>query len=673
MRILIIATLGLVLQNEFVLADGPQDNIPENVRQVPPDGIDVDPTDRQALLPKLLQLKANIKMLSAKNDARVQRLLPDVSVFERAVQQGLEFRELFSKRDIDNAKKILTEGLARSEQLLKGDAPWTTQKGLVVRGFVSKLDQTVQPYALVIPDSYTFGGKSTYRLDLWFHGRGEVTCETQFIAQGMSNGGQYQPQDTIVLHPYGRYSNAFKFAGEIDVLEALEHAQQNYRVDEDRIAVRGFSMGGAGAWQFAVHYSDMFFAANPGAGFSETPEFLKSFQNETLNPTWYEKKLWQMYDCTDWCRNLNQIPTVAYSGELDSQKQAADIMEAALRKEKFHLTHIIGPQTKHAIHPDSRIVISNLLDELAKPGRNRFPEFVDFTTYTLKYNRMNWVTITGLAEHWSKSSVRATFGGATDQVLVNTSGVTGLALNFPAGRSPFRQGSSVKIVIDKQDWFVEGTQTDRSFHVAFHKVADIWQIVTPEQSDLTKQHNLQGPIDDAFLDSFVVVSPSGTALHPKVDEWTKSEMAHFVKHWRQQFRGDAVVKTAEQLSDADIQDSNLILFGDAASNSAIKSVLDKLPLEWSNDSVSIGGQKFDAANHAPILIYPNPLNPKRYVVLNSGFTYREFAYLNNARQVPKLPDWAVIDLRTPPDSLWPGKVVAADFFDEAWQVKKNVE
>ena len=69
------------------------------------------------------------------------------------------------------------------------------------------------------------------------------------------------------------------------------------------------------------------------------------------------------------------------------------------------------------------------------------------------------------------------------------------------------------------------------------------------------------------------------------------------------------------------------------------------------------------------MIYPNPLNPRRYVVLNSGFTYRDYDYLNNARQVPKLPDWAVIDIRTPPDMRYPGKVVAADFFGEHWQVR----
>ncbi len=63
------------------------------------------------------------------------------------------------------------------------------------------------------------------------------------------------------------------------------------------------------------------------------------------------------------------------------------------------------------------------------------------------------------------------------------------------------------------------------------------------------------------------------------------------------------------------------------------------------------------------------MNPDRYVVLNSSFTFREYDYLNNARQVPKLPDWAVIDLRTPPDSRHPGRIADADFFDESWHLR----
>ena len=71
------------------------------------------------------------------------------------------------------------------------------------------------------------------------------------------------------------------------------------------------------------------------------------------------------------------------------------------------------------------------------------------------------------------------------------------------------------------------------------------------------------------------------------------------------------------------------------------------------------------------MIYPNPLNPNRYIVLNSGFTFREYDYLNNARQVPKLPDWAVVDVNTPPSSRWPGKVAEAGFFGERWEFSDN--
>ena len=142
---------------------------------------------------------------------------------------------------------------------------------LVVGGFRSKIDGSVQPYGLELPENWgRYEGK--FRLDVWLHGRGERTSEVGFLSQRSSQAGQYSPANTIVLHPYGRYSNAFKFAGEIDVIESIEHVKEIFPIDENRIAIRGFSMGGAGCWQLAVHYPDLWAAANPGAGFSETIE-----------------------------------------------------------------------------------------------------------------------------------------------------------------------------------------------------------------------------------------------------------------------------------------------------------------------------------------------------------------------------------------------------------------
>ena len=115
---------------------------------------------------------------------------------------------------------------------------------------------------MVVPPTYTGATPGKYRLDLWFHGL-ENLSELNFLDEHTRQAGQFTPADTIVMHPYGRYCNANKFAGEIDSLEAIESVAKRYRIDEDRISVRGFSMGGAAAWQFAVHYTDRWFAANP--------------------------------------------------------------------------------------------------------------------------------------------------------------------------------------------------------------------------------------------------------------------------------------------------------------------------------------------------------------------------------------------------------------------------
>jgi hypothetical protein len=71
----------------------------------------------------------------------------------------------------------------------------------------------------------------------------------------------------------------------------------------------------------------------------------------------------------------------------------------------------------------------------------------------------------------------------------------------------------------------------------------------------------------------------------------------------------------------------------------------------------------------PVPIHPNPLNPKRYVVLNSGFTFREYDYLSNARHVPKLLDYAVVDVNTPVTSRGPGEMAITGFFDESWRLE----
>jgi predicted peptidase len=633
------------------------------IKQIPPAGIEVSASDQAELKARLQRLRTNIDKL------RGNPLLADAMVYYEAVRYALEYNEFFKPDEIAKAKTLLLHGEQRAQLLAEGKAPWTTATGLVVRGYVSKIDKSVQPYGLVVPPSFTPNTAHRWRLDTWFHGRGETLSEVNFLADRESKPGEFTPRDTIVLHLYGRFCNANKFAGEVDLFEALAAVKRQYNIDENRISVRGFSMGGAATWQFGTHYAGLWAAVAPGAGFAESAQYLKLNLTGENAPSWWEQKLFHLYDATDYAVNLFNTSTVAYNGEIDPQKQAADVMERALAEEGLRLRRIIGPKTGHSYHADAKVEIDQILDAIVERGRDPYPRSVRFTTWTLAYNRMKWVIIDGLGKHWERARLNAEIEG-NSSVKIETVNISAFTLEMGAGGCPLNIASKATINIDGQKLAVNGPLSDRSWQVHFRKTGNQWAVTeSAVASGLHKRHGLQGPVDDAFLDSFIFVTPTGTPLAPDTGQWVASEQKRAIPEWRRHFRGDAPVRKDTEITDAEIATSNLILWGDPGSNKILARIADKLPVKWTAEAVVVGRQRYPAATHVPILIYPNPLNPGKYIVLNSSFTFREADYLSNARQTPKLPDYAIVDITTPPDYRFPGKIVLAGFFNESWELQ----
>ena len=688
-RGLFLATLLLTAGLGF--ADGPQDNIVDRVRPVPPPGIKIPDEARAGLKQRVDELGHEIEDVRKNlvNKPALMEMLPDVQIYYNAVYYALKYDEFYSPGEVAVAQKLLRHGHDRAKSLREGQIPWNTATGLVVRGYRSKIDGSVQPYGLVVPASYK-AGSVHHRLDVWFHGRGEKLSELNFIEDRQKNPGRFTPPQTFVLHPYGRYCNANHFAGEIDTFEAIEHARKHYPIDTNRISVRGFSMGGAACWNFAVHYPGLWASAAPGAGFSETPEFLRVFQKETIKPNWWEKKLLHWYDCTDWAGNVFNVPTVAYSGENDNQKQAADIMAEAMKKEGLHLTHIIGAKIGHDYTADAKVEINRRIDSIVAKGRDPLPKRIRFTTYTLRYHAIRWVTIDELHEHWEQARMNVEIrggrflkgkglklpdGASEDNVAVKTRNVNAFTLAIPSGYCPFEnQARPISVEIDGQEVAAGPVLSDRSWTSRFRLADGKWKLVDKaDDGALRKRHGLQGPIDDAFMDKFVMVKPTGNPINAKVGKWIDRELEHAVVHWRKQFRGELKLIDDTQIDEQTIANSNLVLWGDPQSNQVLAKIRDKLPISWSlsREGILVRKDSYSPEHHVPVLIYPNPLNPKKYVVLNSGFTFREYDYLNNARQVPRLPDWAILDINQPRTSQRPAGIVDAGFFGERWELAEK--
>jgi dienelactone hydrolase len=528
----------------------------------------------------------------------------------------------------------------------------------VARGFRSRIDGSIQPYGIFVPEPRA---DLPRRLDIWLHGRGNTLTELSFLQGQRGRAGEFEPEGTLVLHPYGRFCNGFKFAGETDVLEALAHASTQYSADPKHIALRGFSMGGAGTWHLAGHLTSRCAVAAPGAGFAETAQYANVFAPGKPEISWWEQVLWRLYDMPAYAPNLANRPVVAYSGEIDPQKQAADIMVKAAADAGITIPHLIGPQTGHKYHPETRVEVAKQVDAAAWKGSPDKPRRVHLTTFTLRYNQMDWVEITRLQRHWEKSSVTATVNDS-NALQIETRGVTGLTLRPPLEG----KDSPVAVTIDGQKLSL--SLEKGALHLV--REGDAWKagsVGEPAKDTFAKKHLLQGPIDDAFMDAFVFVRPTGKSAHPAVDQWARAEMERALAQWKIVFRGEIRVVDDSAVTPELMATHHLILWGDPSSNTLISKMIHKLPLDWGREKLRLGSGTYDAAHHAPVLIHPNPLAPQKYVVFNSTFTFRQGSDTSNSLQTPKLPDWAVVDLRTPPTALAPGLVYDAGFFDENWR------
>lgn len=633
-------------------------------RRLPPLGDVLEPAKRAALTERLGKLQRSLNELSERTNGSQAGLTVDVEVFLKAVAWALELGEFYEARDAARADELLAEAERRMQELAAGQAAWTQQTGLVVRGYRSVVDRSVQPYGLVIPTDYQPARPAP--LYVWLHGRGDKTTDLHFIHQRMKQVGQIAPAGAIVLHPFGRHCLGFKSAGETDVLEAIADVQKRYAIDTNRVVLIGFSMGGAGAWHLGAHYADRWVAVSPGAGFAETARYQRL--NPADYPPSYEQALWGLYDVPHYVRNLFQVPVIAYSGELDKQIQAAQVMEAAYREEGRELTHLIGPGVEHRYHPETLAELLRRVAESVERGREPVPTELFLQTRTLRYAKQYWLEALGLGQHWQDARIDGQ-RSADGKVTLQTKNITRLRISLPAARCR-------EVKIDGQSLVIEpNARTAQA--VTLQHGEQGWEPVVPGRSagttSLQKQPGLQGPMDDAFIEPFLVVTPTRTAAHPPIERWVRFELDHLRDRWRGVFRGELPEKPADQVTADDVARYHLILWGDPSSNVWIQRFLMEshasFPLRWDADQVRLGEQMVSAAEHLPMLIYPSPFQAGRYVVLNSGPTFREDHDRTNSLQNPKLPDWTLLRITQAPTSSVAGEVIAADFFNEHWQLR----
>jgi len=666
-RLLLLTALVVSM---FLQAASAQQSAPPTTRRGGQRRGGATPVPVQANPEELATLKAKTEQIqSLVNDLKARgakpELVDDVQVYAHAGQMLLEYPDMFgTQAAIAHALSTLDQGIERDKQLQSNRPQWNQGRKQIL-AYTSEIDGAVLPYGVTLPANYD-PSKPT-RLYVWLHGRQNNTTEAEFIYGFLHSRGSGNPpvadQGQIQLSCFGRVNGAgWHWAGEMDVFESIAAVKKRFNIDDRRIILRGFSQGGEGAWHISLHYPDRFVAAEIGAGTVSRTALrpgLTPYQLATL-------RIWE--NISQWALNIYNLPLAGHDGENDpGQLESSLRARAQLEKEGFPSVGdpdflrsqgapglwLQSKATGHGTSPLVRQRLDAFLKEYGDKGQSS-PDHIRFLTYTTRYNHDYWVSLDGLEKHYERAEVDAKRSGGGTSYDIKTKNLTRLVLR--------ETGSASEINIDGQNLKVTAGP-----EITLNKSASTWTVVPKgPQIGLHKTHALQGPIDDAFLDPFLIVRPTGNPWNDDVNQQALRTIAHFDFMWGKFFRGHPFVKDDKDVTEADFAKYHVVLFGDPGSNKWIAAINGKLPFTWTQQSVTLGGKTYPSKECFPAMIYPNPLNPAKYVVLNIGLTIEDRGY-NGDYGTPLWGDYAIVKVK--PGAAVPDLLIGG-LFDENWQLPK---
>ncbi|MFQ5810257.1 MAG: NPCBM/NEW2 domain-containing protein, partial [Armatimonadota bacterium] len=561
-------------------------------------------------------------------------------------------------------RKPIAQALDKIDEALdlvrRGVDPFIAWRGSILKGYRSEIDANLQPYGVHVPPEYD--GTRPVPLVLRMHGHGGNRA-----FQGYPVGGI---RGCIVLSPHGRGSVDYMYVGEVDVLRTIEEVRRDYNIDPARIYATGGSMGGTGSWTLAVHYPDIFAAIGPVCGnadhaawerewgWGERPkpayDELRTFVRDNVNPIAFAD-------------NMAHVPVFCAHGSADDvvpvwhSRNMTEKMESLGYSVIYH--EISGGG--HGGFPGW--VGKEKTDWLLAQRRVAQPKRVVFRTAFLRHHRAYWVDVLGLDEPMRFGKIEAEVV-APNAITVQTSNIWRLALN---PREPLiSRTQPLTVRIDGQETFSD--VLPQTGALSFQMDDGGWRPTRTEPQGLVKRQGVEGPIEDAMLSKFIIVY--GTSSRSPLERWiTRAEAEAFAERWRGNYTAPCRVKADRDVTTADVETANLILYGGPSANLITAEVADELPIRITDTGIEAGGRRFEGPDIGVKFCYPNPMNPGRYVVVFAGVTWRGLYQIN--RRFGNWFDWGVYFNRNWFDygifddkTHNPETFLLVGFFDKRWRL-----
>lgn len=552
----------------------------------------------------------------------------------RAKFAALSLREAQDEAALSRLRVDAYQARRWTGPLAAGGLPFAEVTGRILRASRSRIDGTLQPYSVFVPSKYD--PRTPCPLVLVLH-----PFDPDYGPFWEEWIGFYEwwaeLRGHLLLCPFARGNQDFRGIGEADLWQVYEETERLYRIDPDRVYVTGISMGGTGTWHVAARYPDRFAALAAVAGRGGNIRRLGL--------------------------NLANVPAYVVHGGSDDivPPQHSRVMTAAARAAGARAFLSWHPLAGHVLFPEEN---RNAFDWFAQYTRRETPREVRYRTETLKYDRCHWVRIDALGEGRRTPEIEAAVD-ADNVITVGTVNIDAYTLAPP----PALVTPNSDITINTNGVMsYRGPMPGES--VSLRRVAgsrDTFERVPDGAAgadELRKRHGLQGPICDAFTAPFLYVYGTGEE-QPELAE-ASEEAARMARDTMQAAaHGSFPIKSDAQVTPEDIASYNLILYGSPAVNGIVSRIARELPIRLQGDRLVLRGGAVAEPSVGVKMVYPNPLAPGKYLVVNLGTDGEALRALAGLR-VPFV-DYVVVGRRGPGGAY---QCLRDGHFDQRWQLPR---
>lgn len=527
---------------------------------------------------------------------------------------------------------------------------------LVEHAFFARNDRSPQPYYVYAPPA-VLASKTPQALLVLLHGWVPDTCRTKPWLPPDEVIRLADDLSTLIVVPHGRTNTDFQYAGEVDVIRAIREMQKFYPVDKNRIYLVGPSMGGAGVWQIAMHYPDMFAGIAPinaqGDWFRFWHEHFDYPVKEQLPG--HVRWLLSMHDPVSLATNLrdtfsySQHATKCFVGVEHTRSVTAVLKKHAIKHEFFEdpspLGHFTYMQTE-CWERSFRKVLTHT--------RTEDPKQINFRTYSTRFPGAYWAKITRIQNWGNEVTLDAKREGA-GRLTIKTTNAAGICLT--PGNQHAAPDGTYSITWNGRSFV--GIKPQPDGRILLNEPA----VPKKQKRPFSKNAAVCGPVSDVFNFPFVAVY--GTTGTVEARSKSKSLAMQFASDWHGYAEGEVSIIADTDVDETLMTAMGLVLFGPPESNRIIKDVAPHLPFILKKDSIALpGGKRFSGQELGYAITYPNPLAPDRYILIYNGAPWGAGRSKNHKFDL--LPDFCIFTPEPIP-GLGINRYLAAGLFNSSWE------